>query len=129
VPDAISTDLHRYSIEHPVVDLPTTVSRFIALGMPLEAVVAATTSGPAAILGRPDLGTLRVGGPADITVLAEDSDRIDLPDAEGVRRPVAPMLRAVWTMAGGELYRSADVEVSLRPFLDADREVDCRVPI
>jgi dihydroorotase len=129
VPDAISTDLHRYSIEHPVVDLPTTMSRFIALGMPLEAVVAATTSGPAAILGRPDLGTLRVGGPADITVLAEDSDRIDLPDAEGVRRPVAPMLRAVWTMAGGELYRSADVEVSLRPFLDADREVDCRVPI
>src|SRR5829696_2366825 len=43
-PDAISTDLHRYSIEHPVVDLATTMSRFLARGVPLEAVVAATTT-------------------------------------------------------------------------------------
>ena len=128
-PDAISTDLHRYSIEHPVVDLPTTMSRFLALGMPLEAVVTATTAGPAAILGRPELGTLRVGGPADITVLAEDATPVDLPDAEGLRRSVSPMLRPVWTIAGGQLHRAADVEVPLRPFLDADREVDCSVPI
>ncbi len=128
-PDAISTDLHRYSIEHPVVDLPTTMSRFLALGMSLESVVAATTTGPAAMLGRPDLGTLGVGGVADITVLREDPEPVDLPDAEGVRRAVGPMLRPVWTMAGGELHRASDVAVPLRPFLDADREVDCRVPI
>lgn len=129
LPDAISTDLHRYSIEHPVVDLPTTMSRFLALGMPLEAVVTATTAGPAVILGRPDLGTLRVGGVADISVLALDPEPVDLPDAEGVRRSVSPMLRPVWTMAGGVLHDASDVEVPLRPFLDADREVDCRVPI
>jgi dihydroorotase len=128
-PDAISTDLHRYSIERPVVDLPTTMSRFLALGLPLEAVVAATTAGPAAILGRPELGTLRVSGPADISVLRLDPEPVELPDAEGERRPVGPMLRTVWTVAGGELYRASEVEVSLRPFLDADREVDCRVPI
>jgi dihydroorotase len=128
-PDAISTDLHRYSIEHPVVDLPTTMSRFLALGLPLETVVTATTAGPAAILARPELGTLRVGGVADITVLREDPEPVELPDAEGERRPVGPMLRPVWTMAGGELYRAEEVEVTLRPFLDADREVDCRVPI
>ena len=128
-PDAISTDLHRYSIEHPVVDLPTTMSRFLALGMPLEAVVTATTAGPAAILGRPELGTLRVGGPADITILEEDAAPVDMPDADGVRRSVSPILRPVWTIAGGQLHRAADVEVPLRPFLDADREVDCSVPI
>ena len=128
-PDAISTDLHRYSIEYPVTDLPTTMSRFLALGMSLEAVVTATTAGPAAILGRPDLGTLRIGGIADITVLREDPDPVELPDAEGERRTVRPALRPIWTMAGGELHRAADVEVTLRPFLDADREVDCRVPI
>jgi dihydroorotase len=128
-PDAISTDLHRYSIERPVVDLPTTMSRFLALGLPLEAVVTATTAGPASILGRPDLGTLRVGDVADITVLREDPDPVVLPDAEGERRLVGPMLRPVWTMAGGILYGASEVEVSLRPFLDADREVDCRVPI
>ncbi len=105
------------------------MSRFLALGMSLEAVVTATTAGPAAILGRPELGTLRVGGPADIAVVAEDATPVDLPDAEGVRRSVGPMLRPVWTIAGGELHRAADVQVPLRPFLDADREVDCSVPI
>ena len=129
LPDAISTDLHRYSIEHPVIDLPTTMSRFLALGMSLEAVVTATTAGPAAILGRPDLGTLRVGGLADVSVLAMDAAPVDLPDAEGERRSVSPLLRPVWTMAGGELHRASDVDVPLRPFLDADREVDCSVPI
>jgi dihydroorotase len=128
-PDAISTDLHRYSIERPVVDLPTTMSRFLALGMPLEAVIAATTTTPAAILGRPDLGTLRVGGVADITVLGLDDRPADLADAQGERRAVAPMLRAVRTMAGGELYEAAEVTLELRPLLDADREVDCTVPI
>ena len=59
----------------------------------------------------------------------EDATPVDLPDAEGVRRSVSPMLRPVWTIAGGELHRAADVEVPLRPFLDADREVDCSVPI
>ncbi len=129
-PDAISTDLHRYSIEHPVVDLPTTMSRFLALGMPLEAVVTATTAGPAAILGRPELGTLRVGGPADITVLEEDADPgRPARCARACAGRSSPMLRPVWTIAGGQLHRAADVEVPLRPFLDADREVDCSVPI
>ncbi len=128
-PDAISTDLHRYSIEHPVIDLPTTMSRFLALGMSLEAVVTATTAAPAAILGRPELGVLRVGGAADITVLRVDPEPAELPDAEGARRPVGPMLRPVWTVAGGELHRASEIELTLRPFLDADREVDCRVPI
>ena len=32
-PDTISTDLHRYSILHPVVDLPTTMAKLRHLGM------------------------------------------------------------------------------------------------
>jgi dihydroorotase len=128
-PDAISTDLHRYSIERPVVDLPTTMSRFLALGLSLEAVIEATTSGPAAIIGRPDVGTLRVGGPADVTVLRLDPDPVVLADAQGVKRRVGPILRPVWTMSDGTLYRASDVALELRPFLDADREVDCAVPI
>jgi dihydroorotase len=45
-PDAISTDLHRYSIERPVVDLPVTMSKFLHLGMSLADVVTATTVTP-----------------------------------------------------------------------------------
>jgi hypothetical protein len=32
-------------------------------------------------------------------------------------------------MAGGVLHASSDVPIDLRPLLDADREVDCSVPI
>jgi dihydroorotase len=129
LPDTISTDLHRYSIERPVVDLPTTMSRFLELGMPLADVVAATTIGPATIVGRPDLGTFRVGGPADVTVLRLFDQPRDLPDADGVRRTVRRQLESVWTMAGGVLHASRETVIDLRPLNDADREVDCSVPI
>ena len=128
-PDSISTDLHRYSIERPVVDLPTTMSRYLALGLSLGEVVTATTSGPAAILGRPELGTLRPGSPADVSVLRLDETPVELPDSQGVRRTVPTRLVPVTTIAAGVLHRAADVELRLRPYLDADREVDCSVPI
>lgn len=128
-PDTISTDLHRYSIERPVVDLPTTMSRYLALGLSLGDVVRATTSTPASILARSDLGSLRPGGPADISVLRLDATPVELPDAEGVRRTVPLSLKPVMTIAGGTIHRTAEVELSLRPLLDADREVDCSVPI
>lgn len=128
-PDAISTDLHRYSIERPVVDLPTTMSRYLALGVSLGEVVTAATASPASILGRPELGTLRPGGPADVSVLRIESTPIDLPDAEGVRRTVPTRLVPVLTYVGGVGYRAADVALRLRPYLDADREVDCSTPI
>jgi dihydroorotase len=128
-PDAISTDLHRYSIERPVVDLPTTMSRYLALGSTLPDVIAATTTTPASILGREDLGSLRPGGVADITVLRVDDRLADLADSQGVRRTVPSTLRPVYTIVGGMVHDAAAVDVPLRPLLEADREVDCAVPI
>ena len=128
-PDAISTDLHRYSIERPVVDLPMTMSRYLAMGSTLRDVVAATTTTPAAILGREDLGSLRRGGVADITVLRVDHHPADLPDSQGVRRTAPSTLRPVLTIARGTVHDAATVDVPLRPLLEADREVDCAVPI
>lgn len=128
-PDTISTDLHRYSIERPVVDLPTTMSRYLALGSSLAEVIAATTSAPASILARPDLGSLRPGGPADISVLRLDEMPMDLADAEGVRRIVPVSLKPVLTIVGGVVHQADQVVLLLRPLLDADREVDCSVPI
>jgi dihydroorotase len=128
-PDSISTDLHRYSIERPVVDLPTTMSRYLALGMPLPDVVAAATATPAAMIGRPDLGTLRAGNPGDVTVMRLDPTQIELPDSNGIRRTVPTRLVPVLTVVAGVVHRATDVHVPLRPYLDADREVDCAVPI
>ena len=128
-PDSISTDLHRYSIERPVVDLPTTMSRYLARGLSLGEVITAATASPAAILGRPDLGSLRPGGPADVTVLRLDEMPVELADAQGERRIVPARLVPVLTVAAGKVYRADAVEVRLRPYLDADREVDCSTPI
>ncbi len=128
-PDAISTDLHRYSVERPVVDLPTTMSRYLALGLSLAEVVAASTARPASIVGRSDLGSLRPGSPGDVSVLRIEHSPIELADSMGVPRVVPTRLVPVLTVVGGTVHRAAEIDVPLRPYLDADREVDCAVPI
>jgi N-acetylglucosamine-6-phosphate deacetylase len=50
------------------------VRRLHALGVPLEEAVAAATAAPARLLGRPDVGVLRPGAPADLLVL---DDRLE----------------------------------------------------
>jgi dihydroorotase len=69
VPDTFSTDIYYANIDGPVYDLPTTLSKLLNLGVPLEMVLQAATCNPAQILRRPELGVLKVGGPADVAVL------------------------------------------------------------
>lgn len=69
VPDSISTDLHSGNWNGPVVDMMTTVSKMLAIGVPLEQVIRMSTVNPARQIRRPDLGTLTVGKEADIAVL------------------------------------------------------------
>jgi dihydroorotase len=128
-PDAISTDLHRYSVERPVVDLPLTMSKFLHLGMSLADVVTASTVTPARAIRRPELGTLSVGCVADVTVLRLDGTPMELSCSQGYRELVEQVLRPVLTIVGGSVHRAAEVPVPLRPYLDADHEVDCAVPI
>ncbi len=58
-----------------VVPMPEAVRNLHALGATFEQAVAAATSVPAAVLGRNDIGVLRVGGPADVVVL---DDRLEI---------------------------------------------------
>lgn len=69
IPDSISTDLHTRSMNGAVVDLATTMSKFLAMGVPLEDVVRRATVNPAREIRRPELGTLSVGSEADIAVV------------------------------------------------------------
>jgi N-acetylglucosamine-6-phosphate deacetylase len=52
-----------------VLTLDQAVRNLVAYGAPLEAAVHAASTAPAALLGRPDLGALRPGAPAHLTVL------------------------------------------------------------
>ena len=67
-PNSISTDLHAGSMNGAMIDMPTTMSKFLAMGMSLESVVACSTCNPAGMIGHPELGHLSVGAVADVAV-------------------------------------------------------------
>lgn len=68
LPDVISTDIHQMSIQGPMFDMPTTLSKFLNLGMSLTEVIERATVRPARAIGLTDLGTLTPGKPADVAV-------------------------------------------------------------
>lgn len=65
-PDSISTDLHMGSALGGMMDMQTTMSKFLAMGMPLDAVIKASTWNPAQQIHREELGHLTPGAVADI---------------------------------------------------------------
>ena len=82
-PDTISSDIHDLNAQGPVFDLPTTLSKFLCLGMPLVEVIRAATQQPAAAIRRPDLGTLRPGTAGDATVFRLDTGEHAFIDSVG----------------------------------------------
>ncbi|MBI4876991.1 MAG: amidohydrolase/deacetylase family metallohydrolase [Acidobacteria bacterium] len=84
-PDAISTDLHTGSMNGTMMDLPTTMSKFLALGMPLNEAILRSTWMPAQIVGRTELGHLSAGAAADVAVWNLMEGSFAFADAEGGR--------------------------------------------
>ena len=85
-PTTISSDIHRHNHAGPVFDLPRTLSKLLHLGMPLDEVVAAATSVAARQIAHvaPGIGTLAIGGPADVSVLELQHGEFSLEDGEHV---------------------------------------------
>ena len=100
----ISSDLHRGNVDRYAVSLARTMSKLLALGMSLPETLAAVTSTPAAALGLDarGIGTLAVGGPADITAFdLVDCDR-EVEDAEGERRTLRQWIEPRHVWVGGQ---------------------------
>jgi dihydroorotase len=111
VPDTLGADMHGYNTRvprppgtpeaHPdegdhlfagrtAFSLTSAMTALLACGVPLERVVPMVTSSAAGLLRLDgELGTLRPGGPADLTVLADEAGPFVLRDNEGteVRAP------------------------------------------
>ena len=69
LPTVLSTDITRTNYQGPALfSLPVVMSKFLALGLGLEDVVARTTIVPAQILKEPQRGSLLPGNPADLTI-------------------------------------------------------------
>ncbi len=79
-PDSISTDLHIGNVNGPVVDMITTMSKFLCMGMPLQETIYRSTVTPAREIGHPELGTLSEGAEADVALLTLERGRFGYVD-------------------------------------------------
>jgi dihydroorotase len=102
-PDTLSTDLHINSMNGGMKDLSNVMSKFLAMGMPLEEVVARVTAEPARAIRRPDLGHLAAGAGADVAVFAVRKGKFGFVDVDGGRLDGDARLECELTVRGGRV--------------------------
>ncbi len=125
-PDIISTDLHCLSMNLGMLDMTTTMSKLVVMGMPLYDVIRASTIAAAEAIGRPEHGHLTVGAAADVAVLNLLRGPFGFMDSfggtlTGNQRLFCELTlkdgRAVWDWNGrsGVDYRQMGGAVGIRP--------------
>ncbi len=83
LPFSISTDLHDHSLNGPVWDMATTMSKLLSVGMPFEAVVTASTTAPMSAVGLSTSDLLSVGTKAELTVFDLVDSDLKVRDSQG----------------------------------------------
>jgi dihydroorotase len=97
--------------------LASAMTSMLALGLMLEQVVPMVTSNCAAMLGMKDeIGTLRPGVEADVSVLADDSGRFVLKDNEDTQVVAEHFIRPVFCLRAGKRF-DADSVILPQPIL------------
>ena len=115
LPDVISTDIHQLAVQGPCFDMPTTLSKFLSLGMTLEQVIERATTTPAKAMRRTDLGTLAVGSPADIALFKLETGDFTFQDIHMNERRGDRLLMNTLTMVAGETLTVVE-EPPLQPW-------------
>jgi dihydroorotase len=83
--------------------MATTMSKVLAMGVPLMKVIARSTVAPAREIGHSELGTLSPGAEADVAVLALDKGEFGFVDCGQTRLESNQRLRCVLTLRAGEV--------------------------
>ncbi len=105
-PDTLSTDIHTPPPGRVVYDLLGVMSTFLALEMPLDAVISSATHKAAAAIGKADtLGSLRVGSVGDAAVLALQEGELTFVDAAGNQVQTGQRLTHMFTIKDGQRWR------------------------
>ncbi|MCW5982166.1 MAG: amidohydrolase/deacetylase family metallohydrolase [Bryobacteraceae bacterium] len=128
-PDSISTDLHTGSMNGAMIDMPTTMSKLLAMGMPLQKVIEASTWKPARVIQREELGHLTAGAVADVAVWNLMRGDFGFADAAGAgvkgnQRLFCELTlkdgRVVWDWNGRRAadYKTLDPTYGIRPGID-----------
>jgi dihydroorotase len=78
------------------------LSKFLHLGYSLEEVIAAVTIGAANWLEKPELGRIKVGDVANLTLFTVKNDPITLVDSEGDKRVAERRIETKGVVVNGE---------------------------
>jgi dihydroorotase len=105
LPDTIGTDLGGLSINGPVYDLVTELSKFLAIGMSLDQVIERVTLRPTHMFSfGVEIGTLRPGTAADITILDVREGAFVFGDSTGKKRTGKQKLQSVAAIRAGKAF-------------------------
>ncbi|PZU08061.1 amidohydrolase/deacetylase family metallohydrolase [Sphingomonas sp.] len=136
IPDTLGADMHGYNTRalpppgtpathpddheaHPFAgaarfSLSYAMSEMLALGVPLDTVVRMVTINAARMLGLEEIGTLRTGAPADVTILDDLRGRFRFEDNEGSVVVGDRMLQPVFCVRAGKTFQ-ADADILPHP--------------
>jgi dihydroorotase len=133
VPDTLGADMHGYNTrvpkprgtpdEHPDKEhmffghtrfsLVSAMTSMLALGLPIEKIVPMVTANPAKMLGmEKEIGSLRPGVEADVSVLHDERGSWTLTDNERTRQKTARLLRPYFCLRAGKRH---DSDASILP--------------
>jgi len=93
--NTISTDIYRGNrVNGPVYSMANVLSKFLYLGYSLEAVIEAVTTHAANWLNKPELGRIKVGDTANLTLFTVENNPATLTDSEGEQRIGERLIKA-----------------------------------
>jgi dihydroorotase len=120
LPDTLGADMHGYNTRLPSdgaadqahmfagaanFSLISAMTGLLACGVPLEQIVPMVTTNAAAMLGLAgEIGNLRPGAAADVSVLADERGRWTLRDNEGTEAAAERLLRPLFCLRAGRRY-------------------------
>jgi dihydroorotase len=102
LPFSISTDLHNRSMNVPVWDLATTMSKLLSVGMPFDKVVEAVTHAPAAVIKLSMENRLAVGERAEFTVFDLSDSDVEAVDSMGETAVLKKLFEPRYAVIGAE---------------------------
>jgi dihydroorotase len=103
LPDSLSTDLHVDSMNSSTKGMLNVMSKFMAMGLTLQQVVADTTWHPAEEIRRTELGNLSIGAPADVAVLSEQHGKFGFLDMDNTKLTSNTRLQCELTLRAGKV--------------------------
>ncbi|MBN9983293.1 amidohydrolase/deacetylase family metallohydrolase [Rhizobium laguerreae] len=107
LPFSISTDLHGHSMNFPVWDLATTMSKLLSVGMPFAKVVEAVTHAPASVIKLSMENRLSVGSQAEFTVFDLVDSDLEATDSNGDVSVLNKLFEPRYAVMGADAFAAS----------------------